>query len=259
MAIRKKTPIEIQRMRTVGKLAAETLYKAGQMVKPGVKLLDIDDFVREYTYENNAIPAPLNYHGFPKSVCLSVNDVVTHGIPDKYVLKEGDIVNIDVTSILDGYHGDTSKTFYVGEVSEEAKKLTDAAREAMWKGIKAVKLGGFYGDIGISIEKYADNQGYSVVQDYCGHGIGRGFHEDPLVLHYDSGSKGARFQEGHVFTIEPMLNIGTHRVKTLKDKWTVVTADGRLSAQFEHTLAVTAKGIEVLTAWGDEPTLIPYK
>jgi methionyl aminopeptidase len=247
MSIRIKNAKQIELMRKACYLAAETLYKAGKMVKPGVTLNEIDQFVYDYTIANDAVPAPLNYHGFPKSVCTSVNDCVTHGIPSDYVLKEGDIVNIDVTSILNGYHGDTSKTYFVGEVSPMAKKITKAAEDAMWKGIEAVRAGGRFGNIGAAIEDFAEEQDFSVVRDYCGHGIGRGFHEDPLVLHYRTNKPGEFIKHGMCFTIEPMLNEGTHRVKTLKDKWTVLTADGKLSAQFEHTLAITDNGVEVLT------------
>ena len=234
-------------MRKACYLAAKTLHLAGKMAQPGTVLNDINAFVHDYTIKNNAIPAPLNYHGYPKSVCLSVNDCVTHGIPNNYILKEGDIVNIDVTSILDGYHGDTSKTYLVGEVSPEAKALVDAAHESLWEGIRAVKNRGTFGDIGTAIQHYCDEHGYSIVRDYCGHGIGRKFHEDPLVLHYHSRQKSPRIQKGMVFTIEPMINIGDFKVKTLNDGWTVLTVDGSLSAQFEHTIAVTDAGVEVLT------------
>jgi methionyl aminopeptidase len=247
MAIKRKTKQELERMRQAGRLAAETLWRAGKMVKPGVTLIEIDQFVYDFTIKNNAIPAPLNYHGFPNSACTSVNEVVTHGIPDEYVLKEGDVVNIDITSRLKGYHGDTSRMFFAGDVSEQARDICKAARESMWEGIRAVKIGGHFGDIGNVIQDYADEAGYSVVRDYCGHGIGRGFHEDPLVLHYASNKRGAKFQEGMVFTIEPMLNEGTHKVKTLKDGWTVVTADGKLSAQEEHTMGLTENGLEIFT------------
>lgn len=234
-------------MRDAGVLGATTLKLAGEMVKPGVSLNEIDQFVYDYTIKNNAIPAPLNYHGFPKSVCTSVNEVVTHGIPDDYVLKEGDIINIDVTSKLKGYHGDTSCTYLVGNCSEEARDITKAAFDCMWEGIRAVENGGYYGDIGNAIQGLADELGYSVVQDYCGHGIGRGFHEDPHVLHYRSGQKGDLIKPGHCFTIEPMINAGTHKVITLEDEWTVVTADGEISAQFEHTMGFTDNGLEIFT------------
>ncbi|MGL1900806.1 MAG: type I methionyl aminopeptidase [Fibrobacterales bacterium] len=245
--IRIKNKLEIERIREASHLAAKTLYLAGKMALPGTRLLDIDAFVHDYTIENDAIPAPLNYHGFPKSVCLSVNDCVTHGIPDDYILQDGDIVNIDVTSILNGYHGDTSKTYLVGDVSNETRNLVNAAHTAMWEGINAVKERAHFGDIGTAIQGYCDELGYSVVRDYCGHGIGRQFHEDPLVLHYHSRQKSPKIQKGMVFTIEPMINIGGFKVKTLEDGWTVLTADGSLSAQFEHTLTLTDNGVEVLT------------
>ena len=245
--IKIKTPKEIERMRAACHLAAKTLYLAGKMVKPGTTLNKINDFVHGYTLENNAIPAPLNYHGFPKSVCTSVNECVTHGIPSDYVLKEGDIVNIDVTSILNGYHGDTSKTYYVGEPTAEVRELVEATEESMWEGIRAVQAGGHFSDIGNAIEEYIEDFGYSIVRDYCGHGIGRGFHEDPMVLHYSQSQRGPKIKKGMCFTIEPMINMGTHHVELMSDKWTVLTADRKLSAQFEHTLAVTDKGVEVLT------------
>lgn len=245
--IKVKTKKEIQMMRDAGRLAAETLQLAGEMVKPGVSLNQLDQFVYDYTIKHKAIPAPLNYHGFPKSVCTSVNEVVTHGIPDDYILQEGDIINIDVTSKLNGYHGDTSRTFHVGTVTQEAAELVKAAHDAMWEGIKAIQNGGYYGHIGDAIQGFADEVGYSVVQDYCGHGTGRGFHEDPLVLHYRTGRKGDMIKPGHCFTIEPMLNIGTHKCITLEDEWTVITADGELSAQFEHTMGMTDNGLEIFT------------
>ncbi len=247
MKIRIKTPVEIERMRKACRLAAETLRRAGEMVRPGVALDEIDRFVHDFTFENGAYPAPLNYAGFPKSVCISVNEVVTHGIPDGRVLKEGDIVNIDVTSRLDGYHGDCSAMFRVGKVSEKAERICRAAREAMMRGIGAVRPGARFSDIGEAIEDYCDEMGYSVVRDYCGHGVGRGFHEDPLVLHYRNDERLPRMQPGMIFTVEPMINAGTWKVKTLADGWTAVTEDGELSAQEEHTLLVTRDGYEILT------------
>jgi methionyl aminopeptidase len=248
LAIKIKSKKELELMRNSGKLAAEILFRAGELVKPGLTLNEIDRFVHDFTLKNGAYPSPLNYHGFPKSVCTSVNEVVTHGIPSEYVLKDGDIVNIDVTCQLQGYHGDTSKTFLVGNVGSAARDLVDAARESLEIGIAAVeKKGARFSDIGNDIEEYATSKGYSVVRDYCGHGIGRGFHEDPSVLHYRTGKAGPRISEGMVFTIEPMINEGTWRVDTLKDGWTVVTADKKLSAQFEHTLAITSNGVEIFT------------
>jgi methionyl aminopeptidase len=246
--IKIKSPREIQLMRNAGKLAAEILERSGELVKPGVTTDEINTFVHDYTLRNGAYPSPLNYHGFPKSVCTSVNEVVTHGIPDNYVLAEGDIINIDVTCQLEGYHGDTSRTFFVGKVDGDTKELVSAAKECMYEGIRAAgEPNANFGDIGVAIEGLADEYGYTVVREYCGHGIGRGFHEDPLVLHYRSRERHPVIKEGMVFTIEPMINMGTHKVKTLDDGWTVVTADGELSAQFEHTLAITSNGIEVLT------------
>ena len=247
MQIRIKTPVEIERMRKVGRLAAETLRRAGEMVRPGVSLDEIDKFVHDFTFDAGAYPAPLHYNGFPKSVCLSVNEVVTHGIPDGYVLKEGDIVNIDVTSRLDGYHGDCSAMFRAGTVSPEAERLCRAAREAMMRGIGAVRPGASFADIGEAIEDYCDGLGYSVVRDYCGHGIGRGFHEDPLVLHYRNSQRLPRMRPGMIFTVEPMVHAGGWEVRTLRDGWTSVTVDGSLSAQEEHTVLVTADGYELLT------------
>lgn len=247
MKIKKKTPKEIELMRAASKLAAETLALAGELVKPGVTLNEINQFVHDYTLKHGAYPAPLNYHGFPKSVCLSVNEVVTHGIPTDRILEEGDIVNIDVTSRLGGYHGDCSKTFCVGQVSAEALALVQAAEKSLDLGIAAVQNGGLFSDIGEAIEDYCHGLGYSVVRDYCGHGIGRGFHEDPIVLHYRTNRKGPKIEEGMCFTIEPMVNAGGYKVRTLRDGWTVVTSDGSLSAQFEHTLVMTANGIEILT------------
>ena len=247
LSIRLKRPQEIEHMRKACELAARTLNLAGKMAQPGTSLNEIDRFVHDYTLKHNAYPAPLELPWLSKSVCTSVNEVVTHGIPNDYKLKEGDIVNIDVTSRLNGYHGDTSKTFYVGEVDPSTKHLVEVAEKSMWKGIEAVQFNSTFGKIGEAIEAYVIKEGYTVVREYCGHGIGRGFHEDPLVLHYKTVRPGPRFSEGMCFTIEPMVNKGSHRVKTLKDKWTVVTVDGELSAQFEHTLAITDKGVEVLT------------
>jgi len=245
--IRIKTSAEIERLRVVGRLAAETLRRAGELVRPGVTLEEIDRFVHEFTLERGAYPAPLGYHGYPKSVCLSVNEVVTHGIPGPYVLKAGDIVNIDVTSKRDGYHGECSAMFRAGPVSPEAELLCRTAREALWAGIHRVKPGAHFWEIGEAIQDVCDTRGYSVVRDYCGHGIGRGFHEDPLVLHYRNRESLQRMLPGMVFTIEPMINAGDWRIKVLPDKWTAVTVDGSLSAQEEHTLLVTPMGVEVLT------------
>jgi len=243
-----KTPKEIERIRDAGALVAETLVKSGELCKPGVTTQEIDDFVKEFTLKNGAIPACLGYKGFPKSVCTSVNEVVTHGIPGAYVLKDGDIINIDITSVLNGYYADSSATFFVGKPKPNASELVAAARQCLYGGIKACeKPGARFSDIGAMINGITEEYGFSVVRDYCGHGIGRGFHEEPMVLHYRQLIPGPKMEQGMVFTIEPMINEGTHKTKTLSDGWTAVTADGKLSAQWEHTLAITSHGVEILT------------
>ncbi|HEX2612797.1 MAG TPA: type I methionyl aminopeptidase [Fibrobacteria bacterium] len=248
MAIKIKSDREIALIRDSSRLAAEILARAGELVKPGITTDDINTFVHDATIKAGAYPSPLNYHGFPKSVCTSVNNVVCHGIPGDYVLKEGDIINIDVTCLLNGYHGDTSRTFAVGKVSKETKQLMDVAERAMDDGIAAAVPGGWFGDIGSAIQELADEFGYGVVREFCGHGIGRGFHEEPNVLHYRTRDRGDRIREGMVFTVEPMLNEGKAGVFVdNKDGWTVYTRDGSLSAQFEHTVAMTRNGPEVLT------------
>jgi methionyl aminopeptidase len=234
-------------MREAGKLAAEILRLAGEQVRPGITTDEIDIFVHDLTIERGAYPSPLNYHGYPKSICTSVNEVVCHGIPSKKVkLKDGDIVNIDVSPIVDGWYGDTSRTFFVGAPSPIAKKLVDVTEECLRRGIKAVKDGGRVGDIGKAIESYAHEQGFSVVEDFVGHGLGRVFHTAPQVPHYFK-ERGPRLEKGMVFTIEPMINQGRFETKTLSDGWTAVTIDGKLSAQFEHTIAITDAGVEILT------------
>ncbi|MCL2260312.1 MAG: type I methionyl aminopeptidase [Fibromonadales bacterium] len=243
-----KTPKEIERIRDCGALVAETLAKAGEMCKPGVTTQDIDNFVREFTLKNGAIPACLGYKGFPKSVCTSVNEVVTHGIPGLYMLKEGDIINVDITSILNGYHADSSRTFFVGEQKPNAVELVTVARECLFEGIKVCEQpGARISDIGAIITGIAEEHDFSVVRDYCGHGIGKKFHESPEVSHCRSFVPGPRIEPGMVFTIEPMINEGTPKVRLLEDKWTAVTADGKLSAQWEHTIAITPHGVEILT------------
>ncbi len=249
MAIKIKTEREISLIRESCRLATDILQRAGELVKPGITTDDINRFVHEETIRAGAIPSPLNYHGFPKSVCTSVNNVVCHGIPGKYILREGDIINIDVTCLLQGYHGDTSRTFQVGKVSSESQKLVEAAYRCLEEGISVVVPGSFFGEIGNAIQNLADEFGYGVVRDFCGHGIGRGFHEDPMVLHYRSQTRGDRIQEGMVFTIEPMINKGSDGVYVASDGWTVLTKDGSLSAQFEHTIAITRNGPEVLTKY----------
>ncbi len=254
MAIDIKGPAEIERMRAAGLLAAATLRMASEHIKPGVNTGFINKLVHEHTLDHGAVPAPLNYNGFPKSVCTSINDVVCHGIPnDKEALREGDIVNVDVTSILDGYHGDTSATFYVGEVSADARRVTEAARRCLDLGIEQVRPGGRIRDIGAAIEDHAHAQGCSVVRDYCGHGIGRIFHTEPQVPHYRFAGRNPRMRAGMTFTIEPMINVGTWKVDLMSDDWTVRTRDRKLSAQFEHTLLVTPEGHEILTDWAKLP------
>lgn len=242
-------------MRVAGRLAADVLEMIGDFVKPGVSTGELDRICHDYIVnERQATPAPLNYKGYTRSVCTSVNHVVCHGIPDdSKLLKNGDILNIDVAVIKDGWHGDTSKMFCVGEVPEHAKRLIRVTQECLYKGIAAVRPGATLGDIGHIIQRHGEAHNYSIVQEYCGHGIGRDFHEEPQVLHYGEPGAGVRLQEGMTFTIEPMLNAGSRHTKlSRKDGWTVTTKDRRLSAQWEHTLAVTADGAEVLTLRADE-------
>lgn len=239
------------RMREACQLAADTLVMVGQHLRAGMTTDDINVLVHDYTIKHGAYPSPLNYNGFPKSVCTSVNEVVCHGIPGHRVLHDGDIINVDVTSYLpakNGFHGDTSATFYVGTPSEAAKKVTEVARQALELGIAEVREGARIGDIGAAIQEFAEAQGCSVVRDYVGHGIGREFHTAPQVPHYGTRGSGKRLKAGMVFTIEPMINIGHFACELLDDDWTVVTADRSLSAQFEHTIVVTKNGCEVLTA-----------
>ncbi|MAO58857.1 MAG: type I methionyl aminopeptidase [Alcanivorax sp.] len=252
-----KTPEDIAKMREAGRLAAEVLEMIGEHVRPGVTTEELDRLCHDHIVnEQDAIPACLGYRGFPKSVCTSVNHVICHGIPsDKKALKKGDIINIDVTVIKDGWHGDTSKMFYVGEPSVLARRLVETTRECMLTGIRMVKPGVRLGDIGHAIQKHAEAERFSVVREYCGHGIGQVFHEEPQVLHYGKPGTGLELQEGMVFTIEPMINAGKAANKVLPDGWTVVTKDRKLSAQWEHTLAVTADGYEVLTARQEESDL----
>lgn len=244
-------------MRVAGRMAASTLEMIEPYVKAGVSTGELDRICHAYIVDElNAIPAPLNYLGFPKSICTSPNQVVCHGIPsDTKILKKGDIINIDITVKKDGYHGDTSKTFFVGKVSQHARRLVKITQESLYKGIELVKPGAYTGDIGAVIQQFAHQNHYSVVREYCGHGIGREFHEEPQILHFGIPNTGLELQEGMIFTIEPMLNIGSFLTRLKPDNWTVVTIDGRLSAQFEHTILVTAKGYEVLTARKEEARL----
>ncbi|MFT5208774.1 MAG: methionyl aminopeptidase [Flavobacterium sp.] len=254
MPIEIKTAEDIEKMRTVGALAAKQLQMIEEFIKPGISTGELDRICHEYTInEQQAIPAPLNYRGFPKSICTSVNHVVCHGIPtDEKILKQGDIINVDVTLIKDEFHGDTSKTFYVGKPSILAQRLVSICKEALYLGIQAVKPGAFLGDIGYATQTHAEKNRFSVVREYCGHGIGRVFHDEPQVLHYGKRGTGVELKPGMVFTIEPMLNAGKAAVKLLPDEWTVVTKDHKLTAQWEHTILVTQTGYEILTYRDDD-------
>lgn len=240
-------------MRVAGRLAAEVLEMIEPYIKTGITTAEIDQICHDYIVnEQNAIPAPLNYHGYPKSVCTSVNHVVCHGIPNEKRLKNGDIINVDITVIKDEYHGDTSKMFFVGEPSVLAQRLVRVTKECLDLGIRMVRPGIHLGDIGHAIQQHAEANNYSVVREYCGHGIGKAFHEEPQVLHYGTGGTGIVLEPGMTFTIEPMINVGKRHVKLMKDGWTVVTKDRALSAQWEHTILVTADGFEVLTKRNEE-------
>jgi len=254
MSIHVKTQAEIEKMRVAGRLAAEVLRMIRPHVQPGVTTGELDRICHEYIVDvQGAVPAPLNYRGFPKSICTSVNHQVCHGIPGERRLKNGDILNIDVTVIKDGYHGDTSKMMFVGEPSIMARRVAQVCHDAMRIGVEMVRPGIHLGDIGHAIQSYVEKQGCSVVREYCGHGIGRNFHEDPQVLHYGKPGTRELLVPGMTFTIEPMVNAGKRHVKLLKDGWTVVTKDRSLSAQWEHTVLVTDDGVEVLTRLeGDE-------
>jgi methionyl aminopeptidase len=248
MGIEIKTATELDRMRVAGRLAAEVLEMIAPHVVAGITTEELDRICHDHIVDvQDAIPAPLNYHGFPKSICSSVNHQVCHGIPGPKKLKNGDIVNIDITVIKDGFHGDTSQMFYVGEPSQRARHVTRIARECLYLAIRMVRPGARLGDLGAAIQQHAERQGCSIVREYCGHGIGRAFHEDPQVLHYGTPQTGIELLPGMTFTIEPMVNAGKRHVKLLPDNWTVVTKDRSPSAQWEHTLAVTDDGCEVLT------------
>lgn len=254
MTVSIKTAGEIQKMRVAGRLAAEVLEMIEPHVQPGISTEELDRICHDYMVNvQKTIPACLNYRGFPKSICTSVNHVICHGIPsEKKILKNGDIINIDVTVIKDEYYGDTSKMYCVGKVSDHAQRLIKITQECMYKGIELVKPGVRLGDIGHVIQQHAESNYYSVVRDYCGHGIGNEFHQEPQVMHYGTPNTGMELREGMTFTIEPMINAGKHHTKLKKDNWTVETRDGRLSAQWEHTMVVTATGVEVLTARSEE-------
>jgi methionyl aminopeptidase len=255
MPVTIKTPAEIEKMRVAGRLAAEVLRMIQPHVQSGITTGELDRICHDYIVNvQQAVPAPLNYKGFPRSICTSVNHQVCHGIPGDKQLKKGDIINIDVTVIKDGYHGDTSKMFFVGEPSVQARRLVQITHECMIKGIEIVRRGTRLGDIGHAIQQHAEAHGFSIVREYCGHGIGREFHEDPQVLHYGHPDTGMALESGMTFTVEPMINAGKKEVKLLPDNWTVVTRDHSLSAQWEHTVLVTDTGHEVLTLVpGDSP------
>ncbi|WP_180072620.1 MULTISPECIES: type I methionyl aminopeptidase [unclassified Acinetobacter] len=246
-----KSEQDIEKLRISGRLAAQVLQMIGEHVKPGVTTEYLDDLCHDYIVNTlKVIPANVGYHGYTKTTCISPNEVVCHGIPSsKTILKDGDIINIDVAVIKDGFYGDTSRMYYVGQVKPEAKKLVDTTYEAMRAGIHTVKPGATLGDIGYAIQSVAHREGFSIVREYCGHGIGQVYHEQPSVLHYGQPGQGLVLKKGMVFTIEPMVNAGKARVKELKDGWTVVTTDKSLSAQWEHMVAVTDTGFEVLSPW----------
>jgi len=253
MTVTIKTPEEQDKMRLAGRLAADVLDMIGEHVQPGITTGELDQICHRYITEvQGAVPAPLNYRGFPKSVCTSVNHVVCHGIPGDRKLKSGDAVNIDVTVIKDGFHGDTSRMFFVGKPSVQAQRLSKVAYDGMWLGINELAAGKRLGDVGEAIQKHVEKNRCSVVREYCGHGIGRVFHEDPQVLHYGSRGTGLELKAGMTLTVEPMVNAGKAAVKLLPDGWTVVTKDHSLSAQWEHTVLVTEDGHEVLTLSADD-------
>ena len=259
MAVSIKTEQDIEKMRVAGRLASEVLDYITPFVQPGVTTEELDRLCHDYMVEvQGCIPAPLNYAPpghvpYPKSICTSINQQICHGVPGPKELKPGDIVNLDITVIKDGYHGDTSRMFCVGKTSAQAQRLCDITYECMWHGIAQVRAGATLGDIGHAIQKHAENSGYSVVREFCGHGIGKHFHEDPQVLHYGKPGSGLRLQAGMIFTIEPMINAGKKDIRQLPDGWTIVTKDRSLSAQWEHTILVTEDGYEVLTLSDGSP------
>ena len=236
-----------EKTKKAGEIAAGALDEVAKIIKPGIQTDKIDKLCYEYIRDNGAYSAPLFYRGFPKSCCTSTNHIVCHGIPSDKILKDGDIVNVDVTALKDGWHGDTSRTYEIGEVSIKAKKLVKTTFDAMMKAIKIIKEDVFLGDIGATIQSHVEAEGFSVVQDFCGHGIGRHFHQEPNVLHYGKKGTGERIKAGMIFTVEPMINFGKYETRTLNDGWTAVTKDKSLSAQFEHTIGVTKDGYEIFT------------
>ncbi len=263
MPVSIKTPQEIEKMRIAGRLAGEVLDYITPFVQAGITTGELDKLCHDYMVDvQHCIPAPLNYapsghQPYPKSICTSINHQVCHGVPGDKKLKNGDILNIDVTTIKDGYHGDSSRMYYVGEPSIQARRLCEATYEAMWRGIRMVRPGAHLGDIGHAIQTFAEGLGYSVVREFCGHGIGRNFHEEPQVLHYGRAGTGLELEAGMIFTIEPMINAGKAAIKQLGDGWTVVTKDHSLSAQWEHTILVTPNGYEVLTLSAGSPPPAP--
>jgi methionyl aminopeptidase len=253
MTVTIKTPEQQDKMRVAGRLASEVLDMIGDYVKPGVTTEELDRICHDFiTQQQEAIPAPLNYRGFPKSICTSVNHVVCHGIPGAKTLKSGDALNIDITVIKDGFHGDTSRMFFVGKPNIQAQRLSEIAFESMWLGIRELAPGKHLGDVGAAVQQHVEKNRFSVVREYCGHGIGQVFHEDPQVLHYGKAGTGMELKEGMTLTVEPMVNAGKPQVKLLPDGWTVVTKDHSLSAQWEHTVLITADGFEVLTLGADD-------
>ncbi|MGI9200481.1 MAG: type I methionyl aminopeptidase [Woeseiaceae bacterium] len=253
MTVTIKTEEEQAKMRVAGRLAADVLDMIGEHVKPGITTDQLNDICHQFITEiQDAVPAPLNYRGFPKSICTSVNHVVCHGIPGDRKLKNGDAVNIDITVIKDGFHGDTSRMFFVGKPGVQAQRLADIAFEGMWLGIEELAAGKQLGDVGAAVQKHVEKNRFSVVKEYCGHGIGRVFHEDPQVLHYGKAGTGMALKAGMTLTVEPMVNAGKASVKLLPDGWTVVTKDHSLSAQWEHTVLITDTGYEVLTLGADD-------
>ena len=247
--IRLKEPADIEGIRSAGRLVLETLDMVESEIRPGMATDEINTLVHKFTLKNGAIPAPLNYRGFPKSVCVSVNEVICHGIPGQRILKDGDIVNVDVTPILNGYYADANKTFFVGTPGPDAEKIVRVARESLKRSIQAVKPGNTVGDIGWAIQEYAESQGCSVVREFVGHGVGFDFHEPPQIPHFGRQGEGIVLVPGMVFTIEPMINLGARHLNILADKWTAVTRDGSLSAQFEQTILVTDQGFESLSPY----------
>ena len=243
----KKNLVGFQETKAAGKIASNALDELSKIIKPGITTNEIDLFCYNYLNDNKAFSAPLYYRGFPKSCCTSVNHVVCHGIPSEKILREGDILNVDITAIKDGWHGDTSKMFLVGECSTKAKRLVEATYISLMKSIKILKAGINLGDIGYTIQNHVESEGFSVVKDFCGHGIGKNFHNPPNILHYGSKGSGQLLEEGMIFTIEPMINEGKFETKVLKDGWTAVTRDKSLSAQFEHTVGITEDSYEIFT------------